>query len=177
MGLNISHFDSHHGIQKSPIIRKIIIKLHKLYGIPAVRTLNGLYWTDPKAEFYYKLNKTLRNIRKFRKKSLRKFGHLILRKSGLLTPDRMISLRYLIPHIPDPKEQFIQCLTSLPDGISELSLHPGYYDEKSTDSPAFACVREFEAQIARDEDVKNCINQYDIKLISFNDLQKFKKDN
>jgi predicted glycoside hydrolase/deacetylase ChbG (UPF0249 family) len=170
LGLNISHFDSHHRIQKSLIVRRVIIKLHKLYGIPAVRTQKGLYWTDPEAKFYLKLKKTLLNLRKFRREYIRMLNHLIMRKNGLLTPDRMISPNYLIPHLSDPKKQFIQCLKSLPDGISELTLHPGYYDEKSTDSPAYSKIRKFDAQIARDKDVKNCIKEYDIKLISFRDL-------
>jgi predicted glycoside hydrolase/deacetylase ChbG (UPF0249 family) len=172
MGLNISHFDSHHGIQKNSVIIKTIIKLHKLYGIPAARTLKGLYWTDPKAKLYFKLKRRLLNLRKFKKNRTRIFNHLIIRKNGLFTPDRMITPRYLIPRLSDPKKQFIQCLKSLPDEISELPLHPGYHDDKSIDSPAYSRIREFEAQIARDKDVKNCIREYDIKLISYSDLQR-----
>jgi predicted glycoside hydrolase/deacetylase ChbG (UPF0249 family) len=169
-GLNISHFDSHHRIQNSPIVRRTIIKLHKLYGIAASRTQKGLYWTYSGAKFHFKLKKTLLNLRKLRRGYIRMLNHLIMRKNGLLTPDRIISPNYLIPCLFDPKEQFIQCLKSLPDGICELALHPGYYDEKSTDSPVYNKVRKFDAQIARDENVRNCIKEYDISLISYKDL-------
>ncbi len=174
--LNISHFDSHHFMHRIPIVRKALIKLHKLYGIPAVRAQKGLYWTDSGAKFYFKLKKTFLNLRKFRKQYSQMLQHLIVRKSGLFTPDRMVSPGKLIPHLSDPKKQFIQCLKAIPDGVSELVLHPGYYDEKSTDSEAFRKIRKFEAQIARDEDVKNCIKEYDIKLISFIDLKKIKEN-
>jgi hypothetical protein len=172
LGVNISHFDSHQWIQRNPMVRKTIIRLYELYGIPAVRTQKGLYWTDPEANFYFKLKRMLFNLKRFRRTYTRVFNHLVMRKNGLLTPDRMISPSRLIPRFSDPKEQFISCLKSLSDGVSELGLHPGYCDEKSTDSPAFRKTREFDTQIACDEDVKNCIKECNIKLVSFSDLKK-----
>jgi predicted glycoside hydrolase/deacetylase ChbG (UPF0249 family) len=170
LGVNISHCDGHHRIQKNPIVRRVIIKLHKRYEIPAVRTQKGLYWTDPKAKFYLKLKKMLLNLGRFHKVHNRAINHLIVRKNKWLMPDRMISPHYLVPCPSDPKERFIQCFKSLPEGTSELVLHPGYYDEKSPDSSAFRKTREFEAQIACDKDIKTCIKEYDIELISFRDL-------
>lgn len=170
LGLKITHFDSHDGIQKRPVVISAIVKLHKLYGIRAARTQKGLFWTSGEANFYIKLKEILLNIKKFRKNYIRTVNHSILQKNGLLTPDRMISPYYLIPYISDPKEQFIQCLKSLGAGIFELHLHPGYYDEKSTDSEEYRRVRDFDAQIACDEDVKKCIKEHDIRLISFNEL-------
>jgi chitin disaccharide deacetylase len=169
-GLKISHFDSHNGIQKRQAVTDAIIKLHNLYEIRAARTQKGLYWTAENAKFYYKLKKILLNLKKFRKQYARTLNHAILEKSGLHTPNRMISPYYLVPYLADPKKQFIQCLKSLGTGIFELYLHPGYYDEKSTDSEAFKKVRESDARIARDVDVKRCIKEYKIKLISFNEL-------
>jgi len=171
LGLNISHFDSHHSIHRVPIVKKALIKLHKLYGIPAVRAQKGLYWTDSRAKIYFKLKRIFLNLRKFRKRYSHTLQHLIVIKNGLLTPDRMVSPGYLIPRLSDPKKQFIQCLKAIPNGISELALHPGYYDEKSSDSEIFRKVREFDAQIACDRDVKNCIKECGINLISFNDLK------
>ena len=165
LGVKISHFDSHRWAQKNPMVRRAIIKLHKLYGVPAVRTEKGLYWTHPQAKFYFKLKKTLLNIKKFRRMSGRMLTHLIMRKNGLITPDRTITLGHLIPQPKDPKERFIQCLKSLPNGISEMFLHPGY-----SNSGGAGKIGNPDVQIACDEDVISCIKECDIKLISFNEL-------
>ncbi|MGA1979126.1 MAG: ChbG/HpnK family deacetylase [Sedimentisphaerales bacterium] len=170
LGVNISHCTGHRRIEKKLVVRKAIKKLYKRYGVFAVRTRKRLYWTDPKANFYFKLKKTLLNLRRFPSVYARIFNHLIAKKTGLPLPDRMISPRYLIPCHFDPKEQFIRCFNSLPEGVSELLLHPGYYDEKSMESPAFRKTREFDTQIACDKDIKNCIKECNIELISFRDL-------
>jgi predicted glycoside hydrolase/deacetylase ChbG (UPF0249 family) len=170
LGLKISHFDSHNRIQKIPAVLSAMIKLHKLYGVPAARTQKGLFWTAPDAPFHLKLKKNILNLGKLKKCYARHFDHSILRKHGLLTPDRLVSPYYLLPYPSDLKRQFIQCIKSLDDGIFELCLHPGYYDEKSTDSESYRKVREFDAQIACDDDIKKCISQCDVKLISFREV-------
>ena len=91
-----------------------------------------------------------------------------MRKNGLLTPDRFIALGYLIPTPPKGlKERVIQCLKALPDGISEMGFHPKY-NEQPSESSAF---NEFDAQVLCDNDIKNCIKENNIELISFSDLQ------
>ena len=170
LGLKITHFDSHNRIQKMPVVISAIIKLHKLYGILAARTQNGLFWTSSDAKFYTKLKKNVQNLRHFKKIHIRWHNHLLFRKNGLLTPDRMVSPKHLIPSSSDPKEQFIQCIKSLNSGISELYLHPGYDDKQSEDSEAYKKVRAFDVQIVCDEDVKACIKESNIKLISYNEL-------
>jgi predicted glycoside hydrolase/deacetylase ChbG (UPF0249 family) len=172
LGVNISHFDSHHFIHRAPIVRKAIIKLHKLYGVPAIRAQKGLYFTDSKAKFCFKLKRMELNLRKYKKKFSQVFQDIVVRRSGLLTPDSMLSPGYLIPLLSDPKEQFIQFLKAVPEGVYELMLHPGYYDEGSGDSEEFKKTREFDANIAIDEDIKNCIRECGIRLISFNELGK-----
>ena len=169
LGMNVSHFDSHQWIQKNSMVRRAIIKLHKLYKIPAARTPRGLYWTHPDAKFYFKLKAALLNLIKFRRAYSRAFAHLIMRKNGLITPDRTITLGYLIPHSNDPRGRFIQCLKSLPAGVSELPLHPNYGEESADSSPA-GKNGNLDIQIACDRDVKNYIKECDIKLISFRDL-------
>ncbi len=168
LGVHITHFDSHNETHKKPAVLNAIIKLHKLYGIPAARTNNGLYWTGPNANIFLKLEKTLLNLIRFRRSHSRTVAHLIMRKNGLLTPDRLIILGYLIPTPPKGlKERVIQCLKSLPDGISEMGFHPKY-NEQSSQSPAF---NESDTQVLCDNDVKNCIKENNIELISFSNLQ------
>jgi predicted glycoside hydrolase/deacetylase ChbG (UPF0249 family) len=169
LGVHITHFDSHNGTHKTPAVINALIKLHKLYGIPAARTNKGLYWTDPNANIYFKLKKTLLNFISFQRAHSRSAAHLIMRKNGLLTPDRLIILGYLIPPPPKKrlKEKVVQCLKALPYGTSEIGFHPKY-NEQSSESSAFS---ESDAQVLCDNDVKNCIKENNIKLISFGDLQ------
>ncbi|MGD0784405.1 MAG: ChbG/HpnK family deacetylase [Sedimentisphaerales bacterium] len=169
LGVHITHFDSHNGTHRRPAVRAALIKLHKLYGIPAARTNNGLYWTAPNANIYCKLEKILLNFMKFRRANRRAVAHSIMRKDGLLTPDRFITLAYLIPTPPKGlKERVIQCLKALPYGTSEMGFHPKYNEQSSDELPAF---NEFDAQVLCDNDIKNCIKENNIKLISFSDLQ------
>jgi predicted glycoside hydrolase/deacetylase ChbG (UPF0249 family) len=169
LGVHITHFDSHNGTHKKPAVLNAIIKLHKLYGIPAARTNNGLYWTDPNANIFCKLEKTLLNFIRFQRAYSRTAAHLIMRRNGLLTPDRLIILGYLIPSPPKKglKERVLQCLKSLPDGISEIGFHPKS-DGQSSESFEFS---ESDAKVLCDSDIKNCIKENNIELISFSDLQ------
>lgn len=171
LGFNISHFDSHHFIHRAPVVQEALIKLHKNYGIPAVRAQKGLYWTDSKAKIYVKLIKMFRNLKKFKKIYSRKLQFQVFKRNGLLCPDRMIAPDYFIPHLSDAKQHFIQCLQAIPEGIFELALHPGYYDKESADSEEFKKIREFDTKIACDEDIKDCIKKCGINLISFYDLK------
>jgi predicted glycoside hydrolase/deacetylase ChbG (UPF0249 family) len=163
LGVHITHFDSHNGTHRRSAVREALIKLHKLYGIPAARTNKGLYWTDSNANIYFKLKKTLLNFIKFRRAHSRAAAHLLMRKNGLLTPDRFITLSYLIPSPQKGlKERVIQCLKALPAGISEMGFHPKYNEHPSEPS---------DAQVLCDNDVKNCIKENNIELISFSNLQ------
>ncbi|MFA6186204.1 MAG: hypothetical protein WC770_03185 [Phycisphaerae bacterium] len=83
----------------------------------------------------------------------------------------MISPDYLIPYLSDPKERFIQCFKAIPDGVYELMLHPGYQDAWSGDSEEFRKTIEFDANIAANQDIKKCIRECGIRLISFNELE------
>ena len=169
LGVRVTHFDSHNNTHKKPAVLNAIIKLHKLYGIPAARTNKGFYWTDPEANIYLKLKKTLLNFIGFQRVHSRSAAHSLMRNSGLLMPDRFLTLGYLIPTPPEGlKEKVIQCLKSLPYGTSEMGFHPKYNEQSSDELPAF---NEFDAQVLCDSDVKNCIKENNIQLISFSDLQ------
>lgn len=86
------------------------------------------------------------------------------------TPDRLIEPSLYIPYINDPKKRFLACIEALPDGVSELVLHPGYPDPDVADSPAFAKIRQIERELASDPEILAAIKVQKIDLISFKSI-------
>lgn len=113
--------------------------------------------------------------------------HHIQVKSNILSAIKNLSKKYKIPfrgntHFLfedlDPAkhwtgEKFTRCLNKLPNGISEIMVHPGYVDRDLKSISSFQKGREIERQILTSSNVKNLLEKKNIKLINFNDLRYF----
>jgi len=170
LGIQPTHFDGHHGIQKRPLARKALIKLAQKYHIPAARTQRGFYWTAPNAAFSLKLMRRHRNLRAGPRIFMRYWNHCQLRRGNLLTPERTVNPSLLLPCCAEPKQKLLNCIAAIPEGISELVFHPGYPDPDVNDTLKFAEVRKTEAKLSCDPDIIAALKDNGIQLITFKDI-------
>ena len=75
----------------------------------------------------------------------------------------------------EKKEAFIKMLRKLPDGISEVHIHPSIISEEIKDINPTWQERVLEYQVMIDDDIINEIKRLDIKLITYKDISKIKK--
>ncbi len=167
MGVQPTHCDSHHGIQKRPIARRALISLFRCYRIPFARTHRSHFWSGDKTSFSCRLKCLFKNAYVGHRIFMRWLNHMSLRNAGIQTPDRLISSSLLFPNSRDPKTQLLKTLENLPSGISEIIFHPGYEDNEINEPVEFKNIRVVDFNLACDADVLEAIKENRIKLISF----------
>ncbi len=94
-----------------------------------------------------------------------------LRSNGFITPDTKLLPTRVLPLQHNEVEQFIQALSMLKTGVTEISFHPGYPDSNLQDSSNTASLRIRDFNVATSKKVKDYLSDNQIKLISFKDLQ------
>lgn len=169
LGLEITHFDSHHGIQKRPLVRQVLLELAEIYKIPSARTHKGLYWCSSNAGLNIKLKVFVNNLKNMHRKLMKDYNHFILSKT-LVLPDGMLQPNMLLPYITDRKLLLIKCLEEMKKGTYELIVHPGYRDVNTNDTLEYQKIRESEVLSLLDINVKKIFKDNSIDLISFKDL-------
>jgi predicted glycoside hydrolase/deacetylase ChbG (UPF0249 family) len=169
-GLRPTHCDSHHGIQKRPIVREVIIQLCHKYGINGART-HRLYPWEKGTRSTHKLHGCGRKrYVEWMKAGMRYYNHIVLNRSGVCTPDYMLRLRYAGCDKNDLKMQLLECIRSIPHGISELVFHPGPNKRDSGDSEGYAMHRTLDYGLVTDSDVVHEIIEQGVRLVSFSSV-------
>ncbi|MBI4397826.1 MAG: ChbG/HpnK family deacetylase [Candidatus Omnitrophica bacterium] len=74
---------------------------------------------------------------------------------------------------PWTEERFEHCLGQLPNGISEMMVHPGYLTRALRNISSFREGREAERRILMCPQIRKLIEKLNIKLIHFGDLKYF----
>lgn len=92
-------------------------------------------------------------------------------------PDYVFKFPYrnIFTTYDEKKEAFIKMLRKLPDGISEVHIHPSIISEEIKDINPTWQERVLEYQVMIDDDIINEIKRLDIKLITYKDISKIKK--
>ena len=170
MGITPTHCDSHHGIHSLPIVRNAMLKTLPQFGISRIRNQIGLYWTKTNATMAEKAKCLLLNLKMMHKTVFRRWNNYLAARANIQIPERKVDSAMLIGGGSEPKEQLLASLANLPSGVSEIIFHPGCPDPDVIDSPGFAKVHQIDTSLARDPEVIEAINKYDISLISFNDI-------
>ena len=94
-----------------------------------------------------------------------------LRSNGFKIPDTKLLPTRVLPLQHDEVEQFIQALSMLKPGVTEISFHPGYPESNPHDSVNTASLRIRDFNVATSQKVKDYLSENQIKLISFKDLR------
>ncbi len=169
-GIVPTHFDSHHHITGVPMAFKASVDVANEFNIEKARITN--------IDFRYAnkyngsiLTKFKREVLNSPKAIVHKWNKSKLRSDGFKTPDTKILPTRVLPLQHDEVEQFIQALTMLKPGVTEISFHPGYMNSNPYDTVNTASLRIRDFNVATSKKVKDYLSENQIKLISFKDLR------
>ena len=162
-----THFDSHHHITGTPCGFKASMAVADKFRIKKARITNIDYRYAENIALIKELKNKISNLKTsyIHAKNKRE-----LRKQGFKTPDTKILPIRVLPVKEDPIEQFIQTLTVLKNGVTEISFHPGYENSYQTDTESTKELRVRDLSVATSPRVRKVIKEMGIELISFKDL-------
>ena len=162
LGLNITHIDSHQHLHVLPGVAAICRDLARKYGVTKMRFPGEGYgfiggYSTELFRFVARCGLTLcADMARYKSKcyNIGMPGHFF----GMLAGENM------------QEEYFMNILRSLPDGVSEIMVHPGA-DNKALDS-CYDWQYHWEDELATviSPQVMRYIKDNDIKLISFKEL-------
>lgn len=163
-----THFDSHHHITGTPIAFKASINVAKRYKINRTRITNINFWYLQ--DFNNQITKARHQLSVFPKMIIHNNNKRLLLKNGFITPNYKVLPSRVFPTSSDYLKQFINALSILKEGVTEISFHPGYENSYVKDSKATAQIRLRDLAIAKSPEVIEYIKRNNIQLINFRDL-------
>ena len=154
-GLSVSHLDSHQHTHFFPQLRGIVLRLAERYHIRGVRA--GRRVVPSRTKFSLLLAPLSRGL------------HRAARTRGLAMPD---SLWLTSPSGRVTVRDFVQGIPTLPEGITEVVVHPGV-DQRALDRqyPAwgFKWQQELGAVVATD--VRDALNHHKVQLTRYSEIE------
>lgn len=167
-GLTPSHFDSHHHITGVPLAFRASMEVAKQFNIHKARITGIDFWYQPGYTNYpVKLKQTLLSLPK---SFIHHRNKRVLRKNGFITPDYKVLPAKVYPFDKNHIRQFINTLSVLKEGITEISFHPGYLNSNPRDSEKTAQLRPRDLEVAKSDIIKNYIRENKIQLINYRSL-------
>ena len=170
LGVRPTHCDSHHGVTKFPVVRSALIRALDKYGISRARAATGYYWVTNGASRSSRARCVARNLLKLPWQLVLMSNRSALARHGIKTPHHLVNPDLRLPYEVDPRTRFLAALAGLPDGDSELTLHPGRPDPDVDDPPGYGMKRERDCELALDPESRRILEQSGALLISFRDL-------
>lgn len=168
-GIVPTHFDSHHHITGTPVAFIASMNVTKKFGIKKGRITN-IDFRYSKDHSGGSLKKGMRALKNLPKSMIHNWNKKRLRSNGFQTPDLKLLPGRVLPFSQDPIEQFIRTLSTLNEGTTEISFHPGYENSYLKDSEKTALLRIRDLKVANSSLVKEYITKNNIKLINFKNL-------
>lgn len=171
LGLTITHIDSHNHLHLHPAVLPTVLELMSIHQITALRLPRPSPFPSPGPT----------DAPPSRAQSLQAFlnslplGELLatLRSAGKLTTDHFFGLeqagRISV-------EFLLKCLDSLPDGTTELMVHPGHLDPLLRERHPWDYQWEEALAALLDPQVAASIRRGQIELIHFGDLPLIRQD-
>ncbi len=154
-GVDVSHFDSHKHLHQLPVVRGVVAKLAKEFGVERVRcTLEEGFWpagTKPGGWA----------SRAVRVHLARQAGEEF-RAAGLRHPARVFDVRQLIALEAAPRRE---ALLRRPGALSEMVCHPGTY-EADLEKPG-SCARFAELEFLQSDAVAALTDAAGVELTTW----------
>ncbi len=170
LGIRPTHFDSHHGINKMPIVRQALCRVLKRHGVPRARTTLSRHRRVPGSGLAgWKIWAT-KNARRAPSIAIHAWSHVMFKLNGITTPRWKATRSMGVPAASDPKSEILACISAVPRGVSEILLHPGRFSADEDPSEWRRRTWAEDTPICFDEDVKQRIRDMGIELIHFGDL-------
>ncbi len=161
-GLRLTHVDSHKHSHAIPQVCRAVLETINDYGICAVR-LPREKWGFDGGDI--SLKKIAQGIGAFGLAQLCRLNEARLRGAKVRTPDAFFGIAETGFWT---KEWICKTIEELPDGVSELMCHPGYYDDElKTIKTRLRGSRENELQLLTDPEIMARVRECGVRLINF----------
>jgi predicted glycoside hydrolase/deacetylase ChbG (UPF0249 family) len=161
-GITPSHLDTHQHTHMLPKVASVLAAVARRYGIGWARRLCE-NCTPPIREGALRRRVVAASSRLFVSSLQRRMD-----AHGIRTPDAFTG--FVLTGRLTPRG-FEATLAQLPEGITELMCHPGYYDQELADLPTMLKrKREVEWRIVADPRWRDWLQQRGVQLTSFRSL-------
>lgn len=166
-GIEISHLDSEKHFHCFPIISPIVAELARDFGILKVRLPREKWNLKKTAQIF---SPQLYKMRYLASRS--RFLVYTYRKSGIKFVDNFYGILYSGKLDQD---LFLRFLEIIPDGISELMVHPAYLDQELEQLSRELNIyllksREQELRVLTSSEIIQKVKELNIQLVSYRDL-------
>jgi len=156
-GLKATHLDSHRHFHIYPSILRLVIRLAREYEINRIRYPLGIS-IFPAG--FKELTLTI----------LAQRARRMLDENNIRHNERFYDL-LKIETGSDYLRAFARFCEDLPQGVTELDCHPGFITKELDGIEASIHNREKQIEILTSPDIKRLLQQYDIRLISYEDIE------
>jgi hopanoid biosynthesis associated protein HpnK len=167
-GIEPTHLDTHKHTHAHPKVMEAVGRVAKELGITRIRKpMENLRdsWETTRHE---NPGRTKELIAAAAARAVTPWFQAIARKYGLLSPDHFLGLAMTGGLGPAALRRMIDTLS---DGSTEIMLHPGICDiDLANSGSRLQDQRETELQGLLDSDVRNALDERDIRLISYREL-------
>lgn len=167
-GIAPTHLDGHKHVHMLPRLFEIALRLAKRHGIGAVRV--ALEESSLRAALSAGAQKhggvvMKQGVQARGLKLLARDAREIAERAGIATADYFCGIAQTGELT---REGVIQLMKSLPEGTTELMVHPGYADAELEKSPTrLQKSRETELEILTDTGIRNLVASQGIRLIDY----------
>lgn len=162
LGINITHLDSHQHLHVLPGISKICLKLMGKYNISKMRY--------PGEAFFFTGGFPVGLGRRIAKCGLTVCADIAKGKAKWYNKKMPDYFFGMVAGGHNEEKYFLNILKSLPDGVSEIMIHPGANDMELGKCYDWQYHWQDELNSVTSQEVMKYITEHDISLISYADL-------
>lgn len=162
MGVRLTHIDSHQHLHVLPGVIRMVLSLAKKYGFTKMRL--------PAEPFLFTGGYPTSAGRYMAKCGLTSCARIVkgaIRRAGIMTPDSFFGM-LAGGHLYTP--HFLSMLRALPEGVSEIMVHPGKDNRVLDDIYHWAYHWEEELASVTSAEAMKMIEERQIRLISYEEL-------
>lgn len=170
LGVCPSHFDSHQNKHLYPMFFTAALEAAKRSGIKRMRSHNRYLFIHCGHRHHKIVRYYLTNPKKIMTHSFSRLMTQFARARGLRTPDRLISPAYADSSRKHLRDTWLLMAKTLPQGISEIYVHPGYADALLARYASYVKEREDEIRVLVSPEVRSALAQNNVELISFREI-------
>lgn len=168
MGIKVTHIDSHQNRHLHPFYFNVFLNVGKRWGIMKMRTHDYYIFSPGGITDVYR--HYIQNPWRFTVHRIHSLNMFRARKNGFKMANRNLIFYLLQNGAKYILDNWIYVLNNLPDGYSEVYIHPAYPDETLLKYASYAKEREAERKLLQAPVLKEIIKNHDIPLISFREL-------
>ncbi|SDE84619.1 ChbG/HpnK family deacetylase [Sporomusa acidovorans] len=161
-GINVTHLDSHQHMHVVPGIFDVVLRIAKKYHIPAMRIpaepllfLGGFKPTAGRI-----IGRTGLSV-------LANLAHFRARRAGIVVPDHFYGM---VAGGSMDESLLLNIIDNLPEGVSEVMVHPGFDDTKLNAAFSWGYHWQQELSALTSGQVAKLLEYRGIRLVSFAQL-------